>query len=89
MTAGEQHFVLDLPHVVHARVRRAVNLNHVRACAFGDFLALLACSAGRCRRSFCAVECFCQDAGGGCLAAAARTAEKIRVRDFFRLHRVP
>ncbi len=87
---GESGALAQLASVVHAVVRRGVDLDHVhRAGASARELdAGRAGAAGRVRGPLLAVEAAREDARGGGLAAAARPREQVGVVDAVRAQRL-
>ena len=80
--------VAQLAHLFDAVVARAVDLKHIETVAARDFLTAVAYPAGCHGRPVNAVECFSQNARGGCLADSARPDEKIGVGQPILLDRV-
>ena len=78
------HVVADLPHVLDAVVRGAVDFQHIKAATAGNFMAGRAFTA-RFRAAvgvLCglfAVQCFGKNAGTGCLADSPGANEQVSV----------
>jgi len=78
---GIVHPFLEFVHVVDAPVARLVDFNDIERYAFADGEAGLTPVAGLPLNGAPAVDRFSQYAGGAGLTAAARTAEKVGVRN--------
>ena len=82
------HVIAQLPHLLHAVVARAVDLQHIEAVSSRDFLAAVTNSAGRDRRAVHAIERLREDARSRCFPDPARSDKEVGMRKPILLDRI-
>ena len=86
---GKKNLVLDLAHIINARIGSTVNLYNIKGRTSRNLLTSLTLATGTCCWALLAVQRLCQNACRGSLTTTARPRKQISVGNLPGSNRIP